>query len=239
MYFTRGTIVINPILWLRPHLWIHFWRPFSRRIHGTVRGLVSSESKLLWFPWKREGLPVGFRRQKQDKWVNNAGWWTMAPQRATSSHIRVLQQWCKLVSKQVNSQALNKSAEMQWPRVRDGVTKDFCFREKDWRRHLENFWPRWRHRYIDTLLPSRTNQRRTTSLKTKYNLKCQKIELAIPCLYGSLTSKGLKKKHSSRPIGGAETGSWGGEDSRHGGRQRTGVGREMAGGRGCCTFVCR
>ena len=31
----------------------------------------------------------------------------------------------------------------------------------------------------------------------------QKIEL-----YGSPTTKEIKKKHSSRPVGGAETGSW-------------------------------
>ena len=31
-------------------------------------------------------------------------------------------------------------------------------------------------------------------------------------LYGSLTTKQLKKKHSSRPIGGVEMGSRGGED---------------------------
>ena len=27
-------------------------------------------------------------------------------------------------------------------------------------------------------------------------------------MYGSLTTKEIKKKHSSRPVGGAETGSW-------------------------------
>ena len=27
-------------------------------------------------------------------------------------------------------------------------------------------------------------------------------------LYGSLTTKEIKKKHSSRPVGGAEMGSW-------------------------------
>ena len=35
-------------------------------------------------------------------------------------------------------------------------------------------------------------------------------------MHGSLTTKGLKKKHSSRPVGGAETGSGGGEDSQKG-----------------------
>ena len=57
-------------------------------------------------------------------------------------------------------------------------------------------------------LPPRTTQRRTTTnLKTKINQNCQKIEL-----YGSATTKELKKKHSSRPVGGAETGSQGRED---------------------------
>ena len=43
---------------------------------------------------------------------------------------------------------------------------------------------------------------RTTNLKTKNNKNCQKIEL-----YGSLTTREVKKKHSSRLVGGAETGS--------------------------------
>ena len=38
--------------------------------------------------------------------------------------------------------------------------------------------------------------------KNNNNHNCQKIKL-----YGSLTTKELKKKHSSRPIGGAETGN--------------------------------
>ena len=32
--------------------------------------------------------------------------------------------------------------------------------------------------------------------------------------HGSLTAKEIKKKHSSRPVGGVETGSWGPGDSR-------------------------
>ena len=51
-------------------------------------------------------------------------------------------------------------------------------------------------------VPSHTTKRRTTNLKTKNNQNCQKIEL-----YGSLTNKELKKKHSSRPVGGADIGS--------------------------------
>ena len=56
-------------------------------------------------------------------------------------------------------------------------------------------------------LPPHTTKRRATNLKTKNNQNCQKIQL-----YGSLTTKELKKKLSSRQVGGAETGSWGGED---------------------------
>ena len=37
-------------------------------------------------------------------------------------------------------------------------------------------------------------------------------------------TKKIKNKHSSRPLGGAEMGSWGGEDSRgHGGTETGGV----------------
>ena len=57
-----------------------------------------------------------------------------------------------------------------------------------------------------TLLPH-TTKRITTNLKTKNNQNCQKIKL-----YESLTTKELKKKHSSKLIGGAETGSWGREE---------------------------
>ena len=50
-------------------------------------------------------------------------------------------------------------------------------------------------------MPPRTTKRRiATNLKTKNNQNCQKTEL-----YGSPTNKDLKKKHSSRPVGGMET----------------------------------
>ena len=62
-----------------------------------------------------------------------------------------------------------------------------------------------------SLLPHTTKRRTTTNLKTKTNQNCQKIKL-----YGSLTTKELKKKHSSRPVGGAEMGNQCGEDSQHG-----------------------
>ena len=44
-------------------------------------------------------------------------------------------------------------------------------------------------------------------MKTKNNQNCQKTEL-----YKSLTTKELKKKHSSRQVGGVETGSGGREE---------------------------
>ena len=62
-----------------------------------------------------------------------------------------------------------------------------------------------------TSLPCTTKRRITTKLKTKNNQKCYKIEL-----YGSPTTKELKKKHPSRPVGGAETGSRV-EDTQQGG----------------------
>ena len=49
-----------------------------------------------------------------------------------------------------------------------------------------------------TVPPHTTKSRTTTNLKTKSNQNCQKIEL-----YGSLSTKELKKKHSSRPAGGS------------------------------------
>ena len=52
--------------------------------------------------------------------------------------------------------------------------------------------------------------------KNKNNQSSQKIEP-----YGSLTTKELKKKHSSKPVGGVETGSR---------VERTGVGKAAAGG---------
>ena len=72
-------------------------------------------------------------------------------------------------------------------------------------------------RYI--LLPCTSKRRTTTSLKTKNNQNCQKIKL-----YGSLTTKELKKKYSLSLVGGADMGSWGGEDSWQGSGWRTAEG---------------
>ena len=63
-----------------------------------------------------------------------------------------------------------------------------------------------------SFLPHATKRRITTNLKTKNNQNCQKIEQCR-----SLTTKELKKKHSSRFVGGVETGSQGGEDAQQGG----------------------
>ena len=59
-----------------------------------------------------------------------------------------------------------------------------------------------------TLPPHTTKRRTTTNLKTKNNQNCQKIEL-----YGNLTTKDLRKPNSSIRVGGAESGSWGREDT--------------------------
>ena len=67
------------------------------------------------------------------------------------------------------------------------------------------------------MLHHTTNKWTTTNLKRKNNQNCQKITLN-----GSPTTKELKKNHSSRLIGGVETGSWGGEVTQQGGSWRTG-----------------
>ena len=64
---------------------------------------------------------------------------------------------------------------------------------------------------INTLLLC-TTKWATIYLKTKNNQNCQKIEV-----YGSLTTKELKKRLSFRLVRGVETDSWGGEDMRQGG----------------------
>ena len=90
------------------------------------------------------------------------------------------------------------------------------------KKFLEDFWPNGDvGRY--TLLPL-TTKRLTTNLKTKNNQNCQKIYLC-----GSPTAKELKKKHSSRPVGGVGTRSR---------VERTG-GKATAGGPGSHTSACR
>ena len=70
-----------------------------------------------------------------------------------------------------------------------------------------------------TLALCTTKGRPTTNLKTINTQNYQKIEL-----YGSLTTKELKKKHSSRPVGRLEIGSQGGEEWQQAGKWRTGQG---------------
>ena len=78
-----------------------------------------------------------------------------------------------------------------------------------------------------TLPPCTTKRRTTTHLKTKNNQNGQKIKL-----YGSPTTKELKKKHLSRPVGGVEKGCWGRQDSWQGSSWKTRVGEMAAGGAG-------
>ena len=81
-------------------------------------------------------------------------------------------------------------------------------------------------------VPPPTTERRRTNLKTKNNQNCQKIEL-----YESPTTKKLKKKHSPKLVGGAETGSW---EERTRGKAAAGrMGKAEAGGPGGPTFACR
>ena len=61
-------------------------------------------------------------------------------------------------------------------------------------------------------MPPHTTKRKTkTYLRTKNSQNCQKIKL-----YGSLTTKLLKKKHSFRLVGGPETSSRQGQDVQQG-----------------------
>ena len=48
-------------------------------------------------------------------------------------------------------------------------------------------------------------------LKNKNDHNCQEVKL-----YGSPTTKELKEKHSSRPVGGVEMGSQGGKEAQQG-----------------------
>ena len=100
-----------------------------------------------------------------------------------------------------------------------------------------DFWPRWRH----TVPPHTTKRRTTTNLKTKNNQNWQKIEL-----YGSLTTKELKKKLIQTSKRGRD-GQPDGKDSRQGSSWRTRAGKVEAGGLGKAVscrlaspmFMCR
>ena len=54
---------------------------------------------------------------------------------------------------------------------------------------------------------SHNQKKDNNKFKNKKQTDCQKIEL-----YGNPTTKKVKKKHSSRLVGGAEMGSRGGKD---------------------------
>ena len=88
-----------------------------------------------------------------------------------------------------------------------------------------------------TVPPRTTKRRTTTNLKTKNNQNYTTVFGQKIRLYGSLTTKELKKKHSSRPVGGAETGSQ--AEGTHGkvaaGRPREAMACELGGP----TFSCR
>ena len=77
--------------------------------------------------------------------------------------------------------------------------------------------------------PLTTKKRTTTNLKTKTKQNCQKTEL-----YRSLTTKELKKKYSSRSVGGAVTGGW--VDMTHG-KATDQASEVVAGGQGGPTFM--
>ena len=81
--------------------------------------------------------------------------------------------------------------------------------------------------------PCAAKRRITTNLKTKNNQNCQKTEL-----YGSLTNKELKKKHSFRLVGGTEMVSPGREDSHQGNGWRTRRARWWLADWGGPTFAC-
>ena len=81
-------------------------------------------------------------------------------------------------------------------------------------------------------MPHNTTKRITTNLKTKNNQNCQKI-----ILYGSPTTKELKKKHSSSLVGGVEMGRWGRDDTQQGGGWQSRAGEAVDGRLGGPTFV--
>ena len=83
-------------------------------------------------------------------------------------------------------------------------------------------------------MPPHTAKRRTTTnIKTKNNQNCQKIELSE-----SPTTKEIKKKHSSRQVGGAEMGSRVERTRGKAAAGRTRVSEAAAGGAGGPTFTC-
>ena len=76
----------------------------------------------------------------------------------------------------------------------------FVFNQKNGSGENSKSQPRWKHTY-KSFVSSYNQKKDNSQFKTINNQKCQKIKL-----HGILTTQELKK-HSSRPVGGAETGS--------------------------------
>ena len=84
---------------------------------------------------------------------------------------------------------------------------------------------------MSSFASSHNQKKDNNKFKTKNNQKCQKLN------YGSLTTKKLKKKHSSRPVGGTEMES---QVERMCGKAAAGrLSEAAADGAGGTTFVCR
>ena len=90
--------------------------------------------------------------------------------------------------------------------------------------HYFEFQPRWRYRQI-CFASSHNPKKDNNQFKNK-----EQPELTENHLHGSPTTKELKK-HSSRLVGGAERGSWGGREGMQQGKVADRVGDP--------TFVCR
>ena len=91
--------------------------------------------------------------------------------------------------------------------------------------------------YIDTLCLLAHPKEDNNKFTNKKITRTARIPNNVDCM--ELRQPKLKKKHSSRPVGGVETGSWGGEDVWQGSGWRTGAGQVAAGGVDGPTFACR
>ena len=68
---------------------------------------------------------------------------------------------------------------------------------------VEDFWSRWWRRWTCIAFSHNNKKESQLNLKTNKTQNCQKIEL-----YGSPTTKDLKKPHSSRCVGEVEIWKW-------------------------------
>ena len=82
---------------------------------------------------------------------------------------------------------------------------------------VEDFWSRWWRRWTCIAFSHNNKKESQLNLKTNKTQNCQKIEL-----YGSPTTKDLKKPNPSRWVGGVDT------QRRHRETRRCGVGGEAA-----------